>query len=422
MPPSPKINSSGRTIGSGLLCFVVAILCAYLEVRIWPWIFFTLSGTFVVIGTTQPRVGVEKANNVGLVTFLLLVAVSVYFTLIHRTAPSLIVTAAWFILVTIVSLAVFGATENIRSTKARTAIRLSLPIVLAGALLTIYVFYKPSNIVVRTFLVYFIADNLRRGLTQAIFGSTVVPSRARMAFVIPDGMVILLLLLGLSLYRDFLCFHILAATIAIGLFRFSIESFIPEVSKRERQKLGLRPHMHRHIPHTFFVSISGSHSSLNFLMILLTLTVIYYPIPEYLAALDIQSVVFQASIGLLGIAVAFTTLILSNRLKHSDEGYSKQSYVLGGLFGATFLLTCIAFISFVGMTIKPALQQAGVPTITEISENFLYVREVQIKTAAMLMNEIVFFAIPAALLYFLSLNRDFTERFSHEDRENSLVQ
>jgi hypothetical protein len=279
------------------------------------------------------------------------------------------------------------------------------------ALFAIFDSYAQGLFLINALIIYIAMDNLRRGLHDLFLGQVVAPSKAKVLFFLPEALVLALLITGYVLYSDQVFLHMLSLSLVLALFRFSTETFIPEVAMRERQKLDKAATQKPQLSWSFFMSLTGIHSSVNLLMIPLLLGIIYLPIDKYLANSDIQSIVFQVSIGLIGIIVAFSTLILSGRLSKRDEGYVKQTYLLNGLLGTTFLFIIIALVSFLGLTLKDSLQSTTLPSANEIISRFLYDRDMQTMTVVLLLNEFVFFAVPAALLYFFSLNQDLMERF-----------
>jgi hypothetical protein len=127
--------------------------------------------------------------------------------------------------------------------------------------------------------------------------------------------------------------------------------------------------------------------------------------------MDIQSDVFQVSISLLGLVVGFSTLILGEKFRKNDQGWERQTYLLRGLGGLTFLFFSIAVVSFIGISLKSAQQGVSLPSAAVILKEIHFNNDIQLQLFSTLTNEFVLFAIPAALLYFLALSQDFIERF-----------
>jgi hypothetical protein len=413
MSQAIKPQSSGSNIAVGLLCLAGGVACLYFGYTFWAWFLFAIGTYALVAGVLQPRLGNDKATNIGTVLLLIVVIIGIYFSIIATSTSIWSLPIFWALIVILGFLILFGMLELIKSNRIRVAFKSLGLVVLSATLFAIFDLYAQNLFLINAVIVYIAMDNLRRGLHDLFMGRVVTPSKAKVLFFLPDAIVLALLIAGFAFYHDQVFFHMLSLSLVLALFRFSTETFIPEIAIRERQKLDKEPTQKAQPSWSFFMTLTGIHSSVNLLMIPLLLGMIYLPIDKYLAGSEIQSIVFQVSIGLIGIIVAFSTLILSGRLSKSDEGYAKQTYLLSGLLGTTLLFIIITLISFIGLTLKESLQPTNLPLANEIVSQFLYDRDMQIKTVVLLINEFVFFAVPAALLYFFSLNQDLMERFDN---------
>jgi hypothetical protein len=416
MSQDKKERKAGSNIILGLVCLILGVPLLNFDYLFWAWFLFSIGAFGLITGILQSHLGYSTASNVGSALTLLVVTTGIYINIITKTRTTWILALSWFGVITLILLAGFGLSSLFKASGFRILFRSLGLIFFSLSLLLIYHFLVQRLFPFDVILIFMAVDSLRRGLYELFTGKMLKPSEDATLFFLPDLFILVLLISGLVYYRDWLFFHMIIVSLVLGLFRFSTEHFIPEIAERERRKIDKEhPKQNYRSSISFFGSLTGTHSSINLVILPLLLGFLYLSLNQYVIKSDIQGNVFQVSIGLIGIIVAFTALILSQRLRRHEEGWGKQTYLLRGLLGITFLFVIITMISFLGASLKEVSQQVDLLEVNHIVAKFLTNPDVQLQVIAVATNEFVFFAIPASLLYFYSLNRDLTQQQSKED-------
>jgi hypothetical protein len=386
--------------------------CLHFDYVLWGWLLLAI-GTFgFATGVLQVRLEYKQAANLACAPMVLVIVAGLILNLITKIRLSWVLALSWSLIAVLVLLASYGIFSSFRASRARVFVKSLGLIAFAIALVVVFHLFAQSLFPLDALLVFLAADNLRRGLYELFAGQAPTRSDEPALFFLPDIIVLALLIGGLVYYRDLLFFHMLNLTLVLGLFRFSAERFIPEIAARERRKIDEEHPQTPGSPVSFFVSLTGTHSSINLPMLFLLLAYLYLPLDQRIArSSTIHSSVFEVSIGLLGIVLAFSTLILGERLRKGERGRVKQTYLLQGLVGITFLFVIIAVVSFLGLTLEGTTQQAHSLQADDIVTEFLTNSDIQLQVITAMTNEFLFYAIPAALLYFYSLSQDLMERF-----------
>ena len=395
----------------GLLCLVGGVFSHSYGWTFLSWLLFSV-GVFGTISTlTQPWFNEEQSSeNFGLSAALIVASIGLYYDGIMKSDSGWDVALFWVLIVFFSSLAIYGLLSVIQSVKLRVVARSVVLLCFSGALATIYARYAKDLFPANVIIMFLAVDNLRRALSEL--------TRSRQLengiglFILPDAVVFFSLLYCSWRYADELLFHMAIVFSVLALFRFSLERFIPETTIRERKKLDTEVEQHERIVGSFFSELTGSHAKINFLMLPLLLMYLFLPIEQYVIQSEVVSNVFQASIGLIGILIGFSTLILSGRVRKNEAGWERQSYILHGLLGVIFLFVVIAMVAFFGMSLKGSVEQkVNIHLLLPVQDGLLDNSQLQLQLIVIMLTEFVFFAIPAALVYFFSLSRDLLERY-----------
>lgn len=412
MSKATSQRTSSSNILTGAICLIVGGALQYFDQTFFAWLLFAVGASTLFTGLLQPRVGHDAANNIGLGIAILVAIAGIYTQLITTLTEGWSLALAWGTIAILSFTALYGFSNSIKSLSIRLLIKPLGLMALGGTLALIFHLFGQNFLVLEVLILYLATDYLRRALYELLVGNNTAPSSAKLLFVIPDILVLSLLALGYTYYQDGVFFHLISLSLVLATLRFSTEVFIPEIAIRERKKLDEQGPVMGTSNISFFRSVTGTHSSVNFIMLPLLFITSYLPIDEYLFGSDTQSVVFQVTTGLIGLVIAFSTIILSNRAKKDEPAFERQSYLLNGLFGVIVLLVIISLLSFLGMVVNNGMTTQELPSYKQLVAGIWTDNGMRIVLLVLLINEFVFFAIPATLAYFLSINHDFNQRFN----------
>lgn len=324
MSKEKKERSAGSSIGVGLLCLVIGGVCLYYGYAFGGWFFLAIGTYGLVSGILQPRFGKDKAANIGTIPTILVIITGLYIHLIAKTNTDWVLASSGASIVALATVAGYGLFSSFKSGTVRVVLKSLAIVAFSIALVFIFHLWAQKVFLLNAVLLFMAAGSLRQGLYELLTGRSEQSTDEAGIYFAPDVFVLALLIGGLVYYRDLLFFHLFVITLALGLFRFSTERFISEISIREHQKIDADyPKQRRKFSFAFFASLTDVHASINLLMLPVLLGYLGLSLEQYVVRFEIQSDVFQASIGVLGIVAGFSTLILGERLRKGDEGWAK---------------------------------------------------------------------------------------------------
>jgi hypothetical protein len=353
------------------------------------------------------RTAQEKSSGLlGVLAMVIVWAIPIAPWLWRLTLPGWAWGIIWSLGAVLCYVVVFGILGQIADSERKTRWR-GIGLCLLAFLLTWIALSKAGEYLLpQTLILSFAAFYFQQSIHTLILAHREVDTISIARYLVPGWLTLAGLTFLATRFPIEPMFHVAVQTLVAMLYRAAAQRSITELEARERAKVGILASARQ--SETFYSALAEAHASvLPSLFHYSLIALIVFDLPPRLLRSGMFGNVFEASLALSGIVVAFALFTLERGAIAGSP--QLQQRILAGLKGIVLIFVVISAIAFIPLAVAsgenspalmPALAQMKLQDVTSDGQ-------VAFTLTILAMNEALFFAVPMALSFVYAVVRDF---------------